>query len=79
LQSPKKRHPKCQKIGIKAELTRRIEAIIEIARLMVKAGHNPNLIQTALIDPIVEAVSIRIVHGVAPKEAKDVDKKIRDP
>jgi hypothetical protein len=67
------------KIGIKTELTHRIEAIIEIARLMVKAGYKPDLIQKALIEPIVEAVSIRIAYGAMPEEKKDVNKKAGDP
>ena len=59
------------KLGIKAELTGRIEAIIEIARLLVKAGHDPALIQKTLIDPIFEAVTIRIEHGsTEPRETK---------
>jgi hypothetical protein len=61
------------KIGIKAELTHRLEAIIEIARFMVKAGHDPRLIQETLIDPVINALSIRITYGPWPEEKKHVD------
>jgi len=63
------------KLGIKAELTRRIEAIIEIARFLVKKGRDPKLIQEALIDPLMEAVSTRLTYGRVPEEKTDVDKK----
>ena len=63
------------KLGIKAELTRRIEAVIEIARFMAKKGRDPKLIQEALIDPLVEAVSIRLTYGRVPEEKTNVNKK----
>jgi len=57
-------------VGVRAELTKRIEAIIEIGQLMVKKGHNPKLIQETLIDPIIDALSMRIEHGPGPEEGK---------
>jgi hypothetical protein len=59
------------KLGIKGQPARRIEAIIEIARLMVRAGHNPKIIQRTLIDPIIEVVEIRIEYGVSTSKEED--------
>ena len=60
-------------IGIRGELIRRVEAIIEVARLLYKAGYKEEIIQKTLIDPMIEAVEIRIEYGVedTPKEETD--------
>jgi len=56
------------KIGIKAELTRRVDAVIEIARLLARKGKNPDQIQEALINPLINEIDIRIKHGRGPKD-----------
>jgi hypothetical protein len=57
-------------IGFKAILKGEVETVIEIARLLVKEGHDPKLIQKALIDPIADAVNTRIKYG----EVNDANK-----
>ena len=60
------------KIGIKGELLRRVDAIIEIARLLYKAGYDSQPIQQTLIDPLVNAISIRIEYGAeTPKDENE--------
>ena len=57
-----------QKQGIKAELSERVEVIIEVAQLLVKAGYDLQLVQQILIDPLLNAADARINYGNMPGE-----------
>ena len=60
------------KIGIRGELNRKVDAVIEIARDFQKAGYDSRIIQKTLINPLIQAVEIRMEYGVdTPKEEKN--------
>ncbi|MDR2485548.1 MAG: hypothetical protein LBD55_09145 [Treponema sp.] len=57
------------KIGI-GELLRRVDAVFEIAHLLNKAGYDSQLIQKTLIDPLINAVNVRIEYGAMSEEGE---------
>ncbi|GHU67373.1 hypothetical protein FACS189447_09510 [Spirochaetia bacterium] len=68
--------------GVKAEISGRVDAIIEIAQMLVKQGHKQTTIEELLIKPIIDSIEIRMEYGVmeyrgsdAPKERDHVTKK----
>ena len=62
--------------GAKGEVCRKVEAIIEIARLLYKAGYSERVIQKAIIDPLIQEAEIRIVYGADTlKEGKNDNKR----
>ena len=58
--------------GVKGAVCRRVEVVIEIARLLYKAGYDSRIIQKAIIDPLIKEAEIRIEYGADTlKEGKN--------